>query len=65
MQNLVRKLGFDGVLSILFIVAAIVAYAHTYTFADTAAIWPRWVITTFGVLSALVPVSKFLARDAA
>lgn len=63
MQDFVRKLGFDGLLSILFILCAIAAYVHTYSYAPASAHWPRWVIGTFACLAALVPISKLLERD--
>lgn len=61
MRRFFGRLGFDGLLSLVFVLGAVIAYAEASTFPGIAGVWPRWVLGTFGLLSALVPVGKFLA----
>ncbi len=58
MRRLYARLEFDGLLAVGFVIGAAAAFVQTYSFPETAAAWPRWVIGSFGALSALLVVLK-------
>ena len=58
MRRLYARLEFDGVLAVAFVIGAAAAFVQTYSFPDTAAAWPRWVIGSFAALSGLLVVLK-------
>lgn len=59
-KKLLNRLKLDGVVAVVFVLAAAAAYAETLTFRPAAAMWPQAVILAFGVLSLAVVVQRLL-----
>jgi hypothetical protein len=57
-MSLLKRLGGDGVLAVLFIVASGVAYRETLSFPERAAHWPQVLLIVFALLSLTVIVMK-------
>ncbi len=60
MRALVRRLGLDGVLALLFVIGAVAAYVETFSFRGGAADWPQWVLIAFALLSLLVVIMRLI-----
>lgn len=60
MRRLVRRLGLDGLLAVVFVIVAVAAYVETLSFRGSAADWPQWVLIAFALLSLLVVIIRLV-----
>ncbi|WP_110650481.1 hypothetical protein [Salinicola peritrichatus] len=62
MKVFIKRLEFDGLVSLIFVLLSIAAFFYTYGFNHGAGAWPRAMILLFGVLSAAIVVGKFVKQ---